>query len=173
VAQRSAGALQQEDDMMTRKQRVTWGVVVVVATALAAAGAVMASGSSVRSEDDLAIVKRAVAQSAAQATPATRAQGEEPRREAARPLRTSGKEPTWLKVRVTEKGTNRKKVTVNLPLALVRAVGDDWPRIDFACGDDRHARCGIKVSEVLAALESGQDLVEIDDEETFVRVWVE
>lgn len=163
---------------MTRRERVAWGVVIVAAAVLAAAGAVVAAGSGIAPEDDLTVVKRAVgAQSAAQAAPDTpearRMERDEPRRESARPSRTSGKEPTWLKVRVTEKGTNRKKVTVNLPLALVRAVGDDWPRIDFACGDDRHARCGIKVSEVLAALESGQDLVEIDDEDTMVRVWVE
>lgn len=163
---------------MTRRERVAWGAVVVAAAGLAAAGAVVAAGSGLGPEDDLAVVKRAVgAQSAAQAAPDTpearRMERDERRRESARPSRTSGKEPTWLKVRVTEKGTNRKRVTVNLPLALVRAVGDDWPRIDFACGDDRHARCGIKVSEVLAALESGQDLVEIDDEDTMVRVWVE
>jgi hypothetical protein len=29
------------------------------------------------------------------------------------------------------------------------------------------------VGEVLAALESGQDLVEIDDEDSLVKVWVE
>jgi len=163
---------------MTRRERVAWGAVVVAAAGLAAAGAGGAAGSGIGPEDDLAVVKRAVsAQRAVQAAPdrpgATRMEGDDLPRAAARPRRTSGEEPTWLKVRVTEKGTNRKKVTVNLPLALVRAVGDDWPRIDFACGDDRHARCGIKVSEVLAALESGQDLVEIDDEDTMVRVWVE
>jgi len=126
---------------------------------------------------DLTVVKRAVAaQSATQAVPETREVGPEgdgPRREEARRPRTPGKDPTWLKVRVTEKGTSRKKVTVNLPLALVKAVGDDWPRIHFDCGERRYSRCGVKISEVLAALESGQDLVEIDDEDSLVRIWVE
>jgi hypothetical protein len=121
------------------------------------------------------VVKRAVAQ--ATPTPAV-----PPARTTARPApeektaeprpRAAGKEPTWLKVRVTDKQTGRRKVTVNVPIALVRAVGD-WPRISFDCGDDHRARCGIKVSEVLAALESGQDLVEIDEEDESVRIWVE
>ena len=163
---------------MTRRERMAWGVVVVAVAGLVAVGAVVAAGSGIAPEDDLAVVKRAVsAQSAVAAPPdtpgGTRVEGAEPSREAARPRRTSGKEPTWLKVRITEKGTSRKKVTVNLPLALVRAVGDDWPRIDFDCGDNRHARCGIKISEILATLEAGQELVEIDDEDQLVRVWVE
>jgi hypothetical protein len=95
-----------------------------------------------------------------------------PRPEADRPART-GKEPTWLKVRVTEKGTCRMKVTVNLPLALVRALDGAWPPIDFDCGDRRRSRCEVDVAEVLAALEAGQELVEIDDEDSLVKVWVE
>jgi hypothetical protein len=162
---------------MNAGRRVVWGAAALAAVAVIATGIAVASGSGLGAEDDLAVVKRAVAQST-QVVPdtpaATRAEDPAPRREAA-PRRAAGKEPTWLKVRVTEKGTSRKKVTVNLPLALVRVLDDgDFP-IDFGCGGDdhRHRRCSIKLAEILDTLESGQDLVEVDDDEQLVRIWVE
>jgi hypothetical protein len=151
---------------------------VVAAVGMVAMGVGMAAGPGPEQDDDLAVVKRAVTgRKVAQVAPDTPAprsvSGDETPRATTRPARAAGKEPTWLKVRVTEKGSNRKKVTVNLPLALVRAVGDGWPEIDFACGDRRPARCAVRISEILAALEAGQDLVEIDEEDQMVRVWVE
>jgi hypothetical protein len=162
---------------MKRRVWMAWAGTVVAAVGVVTMGVAMAAGPGGAQEDDLAVVKRAVtgekvAQVAPDAPPPRSVTGDEPAR-AARPARGAGKEPTWLKVRVTEKGSNRKKVTVNLPLALVRAVGNGWPRIDFACGEERHARCEVRISEMLAALEAGQDLVEIDDEDQMVRVWVE
>ena len=163
---------------MKRRAWMTWAAMAVTALGLVATGVGLAAGPGDAPEDDLAVVKRAVSgQKVAQAVPdkpePRGATGDEPPRAAARPARAAGKEPTWLKVRVTEKGSNRKKVTVNLPLALVRAIGDGWPEIDFACGHGRHVRCEVRLSEILAALEAGQDLVEIDEEDQMVRVWVE
>lgn len=171
----------------------------VVTVALAAAGlaglaAPVISGSA---EDDLAIVKKAVASpspgravksragtstaaaripmpaesgasAVAQVTPAAPAAAPE-----ARPLPRPGREPRWFKVRVFEKGTGRNKVTINLPLSLVRALGDDT--IDWGCrgGGDRERCRTIRLSEVLRGLEAGQELVEIEDEEAMVKVWVE
>ena len=160
---------------MTRGMRRTGltGAIALVAIAVASLAVVASTGPA--PEDDLTLVKRAVAQAspspAAPPARATERPAPEEKTAEPRPL-ASGKQPTWLKVRVTDKQTGRRKVTVNLPLAVVRAVGDGWPRIDFDCGEQR-ARCGIKVSEVLAALESGQDLVEIEEEHESVRVWVE
>jgi hypothetical protein len=112
-------------------------------------------------EEDLVVVKKAMAEKVA-----------EPDREPARrpPARAQARraEPRWLKARIVEKG--RKRVTVNLPLALVRALGEDWEL-------DRggRARARLTLGEVLRALDSGQDLVEVRDESegTTVRVWVE
>ena len=65
-------------------------------------------------------------------------------------------------------------MNVNLPIALVRALGDDFP-IDIG----RHGRWrgghdkAIRLGEVLATLEAGQSLVEIDDDDATVRIWVE
>ncbi len=134
-------------------------------------------------EDDLAVVKKAVASPSpaarkaapAQSAAAPRAQAAEPDRPAP-PART-GAAPQWFKVRVVEKGGKSGRVTINLPLSVVRALGDDWP-MEFACGG-RHAsghehECPkIKLSEVLRTLDTGQPLVEIDDDDATVRVWVE
>ena len=138
---------------------------VSLAGAVLVGGAVMlaaAEGTKPR-EDDLSLVKRAVAQN----TPAETA--------AAPRTASAGREPQWLKVRIVDKLTGKKKVTVNMPISLVKALGDDMP-IDWPCGDheaDHRARSTVKLSAVLQALEAGQDLVEVDDEESQVRVWVE
>jgi hypothetical protein len=132
-------------------------------------------GSSLRAaaldvEDDLAIVKRAVAQAAPQAQPAPPARASA---EAAAPARRSEK-ALWLKVRVVEKATKKTKVTVNLPLALVRAFGDlpiDCHHRHGEPGD--RERCSLRLDQVLDALDKGQDLVEIDDDDRLVRVWIE
>ena len=150
------------------------------------AGLAMAAGMAAAApEDDLAVVKRAVARNEVRQetrpappaeAPAARERdldADRDRPEARRPRR-AGAQPQWLKVRVTEKGSKRARVTINLPLALVRAVGDDFP-LDF--GDRRwprrHRDDVITLSEALAMLEAGQPLVEIDDEDALVKVWVE
>ena len=149
--------------------------------ALALAGTAGA-GLATSGEDDLAIVKKAVASpspraregrvtavATAQAAPAAPA----PAPEATARAR-SGREPQWFKVRVGDRNSGRKKVTINLPLSLVRALGDDT--IDWGCrnGEGVRDRCHtVRLSEVLRSLEAGQELVEIEDEEATVKVWVE
>jgi hypothetical protein len=151
--------------------------------ALALAGTTGA-GLAASGEDDLEIVKKAVASPApararqgrsitvsapaAPAVAATRTSPEAPPR-----VRT-GREPQWFKVRVVDRGTGRKKVTINLPLSVVRALGDDT--IDWGCrsGDGDRDKCHtVRLSEVLRSLETGQELVEIEDEDATVKVWVE
>lgn len=151
---------------MTRKLWLTAGAV------LMAAGPALAG-----SDDDLAVVKKAVAKAQAPAPPAP-AEAPLP----AAPARKAGKpEPQWLRVRVFEKddkGETRKRVSVNLPLSLVRAM-DDIP-IDLC--HNHHwkdevgsggRRCELKIGDVLAALEAGQELVEVEADDSTVKVWVE
>jgi hypothetical protein len=144
-------------------------------TSLAAAavlgGAVLlaAAEGAKPKEDDLALVKHAVAQNQTPIAPA-RPQAEV--RPAPRAAARSH-DPQWFKIRVVDKATRKSKVTVNLPLAVVKVLGDDMP-IDWPCGDrDSRVRSTIKLSEVLSALEAGQDLVQVDDDDSEVRVWVE
>ncbi len=81
-------------------------------------------------------------------------------------------EPMWFRVRVVEKASKRARVSVNLPIGLVRAMGDEWP-IPSYHGCRKRERCGMTIGEVLRALDSGQSLVEIEDDEASVRVWVD
>ena len=147
-------------------------VTVALALAITSGVGLRASG-----EDDLAIVKKAVATptparpraTAASARAATSAES----RVVAQAAHT-GREPQWFKVRVVDRGTGRKKVTINLPLSLVRALGDDT--IDWGCrsGEGNREKChSVRLSEVLRSLEAGQELVEIEDDEATVKVWVE
>ena len=161
-----------------------------------AVGVAALAGALGPADDDLAVVKKAVASpaaksapaspatteasalpllaaqaTAAQATPAARAAAEPPA--PPRAIARSGVEPRWFRVRVVDKATGRRRVTVNLPLSLVRALGDE--PIHLGCRnrmDNDHCR-SIKISEVLQSLEAGQDLVEVDDDEATVRVWVD
>lgn len=162
-----------------------------VASALALLGTVMAgAGVAGSGEDDLAIVKKAVAspaparardsgpapvstKSAVPAQTAGRVAAVAQAVPEARPLPRAGREPQWFKVRVVERGTGRKKVTVNLPLSLVRALGDDT--IDWGCrGEGERPQCHtVRLSEVLRSLEAGQELVEVENEDSTVKVWVE
>lgn len=164
--------------------KVTWLLALVLAAGSARAG----SG-----EDDLTVVKKAVAQrsqaSAGGQTAASPAGSGEPVRSAAHAQATpsqeqaapsqekdgtrvrarKGNDPQWLRVRVVEKAGT--KVSVNLPLALVRAMGDDIP-IGLHCRREGKG-ASLTLSEVLRALDSGQDLVQVDDDDAHVRVWVE
>jgi len=117
-----------------------------------------------RADDDLAAVKKAVGGGAdAQVRPPA----EEPQ---ARPAKRAKSEGRWLRVRVVERAGKHGKVSVNLPLGLARAFGEDWPiRGGSRCDEGRRVTLG----DVLRALDSGQSLVEIDDDEASVRVWVD
>ena len=153
----------------------------VVGLAFAAMGTAMARSA----EDDLAVVKRAV--QVAPAVDTARDDDGVARRIEPRRASPAGRDLRWFKVRVTEKGKKNARVNINLPIALVRALGDDFP-IDIGRhvrgegwrGDDwrdgdrrRRDERVLRLGEVLATLEAGQSLVEIDDDEATVRVWVE
>jgi hypothetical protein len=143
--------------MKTRAWMLAAGI---AGTALALGGLVRAAAQTA---DDLTVVKRAVAQAPAPAGPAVKPAASAPR----------SRKPQWFKVRVVDKGSKKGRVTVNLPLALVRAFGDT--PFDWRCGGDEQParRCSIKVADVLEALEAGQELVEVDDENSIVKIWVE
>jgi len=119
-----------------------------------------------RAEDDLQLVRKAVASSSGVAR--TRPPAEEPPAEA-KPAPRRG-EPQWFRVRVVAKAGKHARVSVDLPLGIARWLGDDWPIArDGHCRKDHCPTLG----EVLRALDSGQSLVEIDNDGTTVRVWVE
>lgn len=109
-------------------------------------------------DDDLAVVKKATASDdggsmSAEAPPRHEADG-----------------PRWFRVRIVEKGEKKATVKVNLPLALVHALGDDVPVP--GCGETDTGR-SLTLGEVLRALDTGESLVEIEDDQSTVRVWVE
>jgi len=137
----------------------TLGYVALAATFAAGSGA---------AEDDLDLVRRAVARDETQAGPSR------PALEAARARR--GATPRWLKVRIVDKVDKKARVSVNVPLALVHALGDDWT-VDGRCrprgAQPKSERCPIRIADVLRTLETGQEIVEIDDAEAHIRVWLE
>ncbi len=102
-------------------------------------------------DDDLTVVKRAVQDQ----------QG----------ARSAGTRARWFRVRIEERDGG--KVKVNLPLPFVRALGaktDSWP--GFRCGPGG-GTCKRKLSDVLGALDAGQEFVTIDDDEASVRIWID
>jgi len=130
------------------------------------AAALAAPAAADRGEDDLQVVRKAVASSTrvAQARPPA----EEPPAEAK--AAPSKGEPRWLRVRIVEKAGKHGRVSINLPLGIARSLGDDWPISPRGqCHKDHCPTLG----EILRALDSGQSLVEIEDDEATVRVWVD
>jgi len=137
----------------------------ILATSIAAR---LAAGSA---QDDLQAVRKAVlASSGSQARPPAEDPGQA--KAEARPQPRGKGEPMWFRVRIVEKARNRTRVSINLPIGLVRKLGDDWP-IPSYHGCRKRDRCGVTIGEVLRALDSGQALVDIEDDEATVRVWVE
>jgi hypothetical protein len=173
--------------MTTVGRHLALAAAAVMACAVAA-GTVIAGAT----EDDLAVVKRAVRHDATVRVASDKPAADEPvvgtdekdweRRGEGR--RVANRDLKWFKVRVVDKGSKRSRVTINLPIALVRAL-DDFP-IDIGGHggwrdgrEDRDGKYGrdgrgtIRLGDVLATLEGGQSLVEIDDDDATVRVWVE
>ena len=95
--------------------RTAWSMAFVGVLGLSVS--MVAAQGAKPNDDDLALVKRAVAHNAA---PTARPQAEEPSAE--RPASRSA-EPRWFKVRVVDKVTGKKKVTVNMPLSSAGARG--------------------------------------------------
>ena len=116
-------------------------------------------------EDDLAVVKKAVGSEA----PAP-AKGEAPKARATEPRK--GDEPRWLKLRIEDRSQKKAKVSVNLPLDLVRALDEDGEDLPLDLGH-HDKRSKIRLGDVLRALRTGQEFVTIEDEESTVRIWVE
>jgi len=127
--------------------------------ALVLAPVVVLAGSA---DDDLAVVKKAVAQSAPPSDDRAPARPEGSRAADSRPEKMR-----WLKVRVTEKAG--KRVSINVPLSFARALGEDWP-VNLGC---RRGATHLTIGDILRSLDSGQDLVEVDSDDAKVRVWVE
>lgn len=138
-----------------------WKTAMVIACAALGAATGRAQSPDGTADDDLALVRRAVEkeEGATASRPAPRDQARARRTDQAR----------WLRVRIEER--KGSKVKVNLPLALVRDLGEDLP-VDWGCGHG-HRPCRLKLAEVLDRLEGGQDLVEIQDEDSTVRIWIE
>jgi hypothetical protein len=122
-------------------------------------------------DDDLSIVRKAVSADAGGSANLKDDKPAAPRK---------GSSPQWLRVRIVDKGEKKAKVSINLPLSLVRAMGDEVP-LDWHCGKDAgkewepKKRCSMhmRLSEVLDALDSGQDVVQIEDGQSSIRVYVE
>jgi hypothetical protein len=128
--------------------------------------ALAAPAAADRAEEDLQVVKKAVGSSSqvAQARPPA----EQPPAQA-KPAPRRG-EPRWFRVRISEKGGKHALVSINLPIGIARALGEDWPVVPHGeCHKDHCPTLG----EILRALDSGQSLFEIDNEEASVRVWID
>jgi hypothetical protein len=134
--------------------------VLVLAVALAALAAPASADSA---EDDLAVVKQATRASEGPATATATPEA---------PPRSRSDEPQWLRVRIVEKGRKKATVKVNLPLGLVRAFADDVP-VPGCYGHEGDDGERLTIGEVLRALDTGESLVEIDDDDETVRIWVE
>jgi hypothetical protein len=76
-------------------------------------------------------------------------------------------------VRIEERGAKRAKVSVNVPLELVKALDDDGEELPMLHGHTDGKGKSIRLRDVLRALHTGQDIVQIEDEESVIRIWVE
>jgi len=83
-----------------------------------------------------------------------------------------GKEVKWFKVLVTDTKTNKDRVKITLPIALVEAF--------IKCADDKHLRlhdqrCDINFEDLMTELKKvgPMALIEVYEEDELVKVWLE
>jgi hypothetical protein len=88
------------------------------------------------------------------------------------PAYEAGREVKWFKVLVTDTKTNKEKVKITLPIALVEAF--------VKCTDDKHLRlrdqgCDIDFGVLLAELKKvgPMAIVEVIDDDELIKVWFE
>lgn len=123
-----------------------------MAAALLAALAAFPAGAA---DDDLTVVKRAV-------------RDHEDVRGAGAP-----RGARWFRVRIQERDGGQVKV--NLPLPFVRALGEKagaWPG-GVGCGRNGGRHCRMKLSDVLGALDAGQEVVTVEDDVASIRIWID
>jgi hypothetical protein len=129
---------------MTKTGKITLAII---------AGAALLGPVRLRAEssadDDLTVVKKAL-----QKSPAS-----EP----------TGAKPQWIHVRVDGKNGKKEKVSINMPLSLVEALGDDA----FVCHHMKNEKGPIHLADILKSLKSGQEIVEIEDDEANIKIWVD
>ena len=148
----------------------TWALCLGLSAPASTTGGGAEHGAALAADDDLAVVRRAVGEAAQASVPAP-----EPSTHAPRPRK--GEPPQWLRARVLGKGREGggKRIAINLPLALVRAL--DHVPLDLGCRQhprEPGRRCtSLRLADVLDALDRGESLVEIDHDDATIRVWVE
>jgi hypothetical protein len=88
------------------------------------------------------------------------------------PAYEAGKDVKWFKVLVTDAKTNKDKVRITLPIAIVEAF--------LRCADNKHIRmnrkdCDIDIGALFAELKKvgPMSLIEVMDEDEIVKVWLE
>ncbi len=85
-------------------------------------------------------------------------------------VKAGGREPRWLRVRITDMDTGKNKVSINIPMGLVKTGIRMGAR--FVPGD-----ADIDYQELIEALQSGEmgKILEVEDEEQGERVeiWAE
>jgi hypothetical protein len=90
----------------------------------------------------------------------------------ASPAPEPGQEAKWFKVLVVDTKTNKDKVKITLPIAVVEAL--------IRCSDDHHLRlrdedCEIDLKGLLAELKKAGPLaiVEVCEDDEVIKVWLE
>jgi len=88
------------------------------------------------------------------------------------PAYEAGKDVKWFKVLVTDAKTNKDKVRITLPIAIVEAF--------LRVADNKHIRmnredCDIDIEALFAELKKvgPMSLIEVMDKDEIVKVWLE
>ncbi len=137
--------------------------------ALVLLGALATPVAADRASDDLAAVRKAVASSGETRAMPAEDPAQPPAVAKAKPQPRKGS-PHWFRVRIVEKADKHSRVSIDLPLGLVRALGEDWPLPECRHHERDH---WTTIGDLLRALDSGQSLLNIEDEDASIRVWVD
>jgi len=83
----------------------------------------------------------------------------------------TGGEVTWFRIEVTDKKTKKSKVKIKIPVSLVELLSDCVPE-DL---DIDGKKCNIDVKKIMKELKKHgpMTLIEVDEEDVMVKIWLE
>jgi cytochrome bd-type quinol oxidase subunit 1 len=121
-------------------------ILILLAFSLALAGLVLAD-----SKDDFQAIKKAVKEN---------------------PSYEEGKEAKWFKVLITDARTNKERVKITLPIALIEVLIAHCHDRDMRMHRDK---CDIDLKALFAELKKlgPMALIEINEDDEIVKIWVE
>lgn len=86
----------------------------------------------------------------------------------------SGGDVAWFRLEVFDKKANKTEVKIKIPIALVDMVAESIGE-DISIKGDKGSKCDVDLKKFIKILKTNgpATLIEVDDEDSLVKIWFE